>query len=256
MDDAQHIRSCQHCAKEETAAHSTAETLTMDENAHWYTCTDCSGRIQEEEHSFDQACDSPCGICGFLRENGHRYSIDWETDSEQHWHPCEVCGTPSTESSHMYDNACDSICNTCGYDRQVNHTFSTDLLSDATGHWRVCVLCGIAAEIQPHEPGAAATEEHPQLCTACGCELAPKLVHSHDYKPVVNNAISHSMICDCGAHLEDQQHTWNIAALQCSICGFDPKESWPTLILLCAVPVTALLFGLILLIHSLKRRSR
>ena len=256
MDDAQHIRSCQHCAKEETAAHSTAETLTMDENAHWYTCTDCSGRIQEEEHSFDQACDSPCGICGFLREDGHRYSTDWETDSEQHWHPCEVCGTPSTESSHMYDNACDSICNTCGYDRQVNHTFSTDLLSDATGHWRVCVLCGIAAEIQPHEPGAAATEEYPQLCTACGCELAPKLIHNHNYKPVVNNALTHSMVCDCGAYFEDQQHTWNIAALQCSICGFDPKESWPTLILLCAVPVTALLFGLILLIHSLKRRSR
>lgn len=256
VDDGQHSRSCQHCAKKETTDHSAADTWTTDENAHWYTCTDCSGRIQEEDHRFGPECDAPCSICGFLREDGHSYSTDWETDRDAHWHNCEVCGTPSTESAHMYDNSCDRICNTCGYDRQAKHTFSPNLLSDASGHWSECVLCGIAAEVQPHEPGAEATEEQPQLCTVCGCELAPMLVHSHDYKPTADNALSHIMICDCGAHLEAQPHSLDIAALRCSICGFEPKGALPTLILLCAVPVAALLFGLILLIHWLKRRFR
>ena len=108
--------------------------------------------------------------------------------------------------------------------------------------------------MKPHEPGTAATEEQPQLCALCGWELAPKLVHIHNYKPTVKDALSHGMVCACGAHLEDEGHSWDVAALRCSVCGFSLKGSLPTLLLLCAVPVTALLCGLILLIHWLRRR--
>lgn len=256
LDDEHHIRSCQYCAKKETAAHRTADAWTSDQNGHWYSCADCSGRIREEGHSYGPECDAPCSTCGFLREDGHNYSTDWEANRDEHWHTCDVCGTASKKFTHMYDNPCDSICDTCGYDRQTKHSFPTELLSNAKGHWNECTLCGSITEVQPHEPGSAATEEQPQLCAVCGYELAPKLVHSHDYKPIADNALSHSMICNCGARLGSHSHTLDIATLRCSICGYEPIGSLPTLILLCAVPVTSLLFGLILLVHSLKRKIR
>lgn len=250
----QHTRICQVCSKKETATHSIADVLTWDDNGHWYACADCSGHIQEEKHTFGVECDSPCQVCGFSREGGHRYSTDWETNSNDHWHNCEVCNIPSPKTVHIFDDPCDGLCDICGYERQVAHSFSADLRSDEAGHWSECTQCGLTSEATPHQPGAAATEEQPQLCALCGWEMAPKLVHSHNYKPTVKNVLSHSMVCPCGAQLENEGHSWDIAALGCSICGFSFKDSLPTLLLLCAVPATALLFGLLLLIHRLKRR--
>ena len=122
-------------------------------------------------------------------------------------------------------------------------------------HWSECTKCGLASGANSHIPGAAATEEQPQLCALCGWELAPKLVHTHNYTPTVNDVLSHGMVCACGALLEDAGHSWEAATLCCSICGFSLKESLPTLLLLCVVPASALLFGLILLLHWLRRRS-
>jgi ribosomal protein L37E len=136
------------------------------------------------------------------------------------------------------------------------HTFSTHPNGDEAGHWSACTQCGLASESTPHIPGAAATEEQPQLCAICGWELAPKLVHTHNYAPTVKDALSHSMVCACGAHLEDEGHSWDVAALRCSVCGFSLKETLPTLFLLCIIPAIALLFGMILLIHRLKSRFR
>ena len=251
----QHARVCQVCSKKETANHGITDELTSDDSGHWYACADCNGHIQEEAHSFDLICDSPCSICGYAREGSHRYSADWETDNNQHWRNCEVCDTPSAKTVHIFDNPCHGICDICGYERQVAHTFSTHLLRDQAGHWRECTKCGLASEVKRHEPGAAATEEQPQLCALCGWELAPKLVHTHNYTPTVNDVLSHGMVCACGAHLEDAGHSWDAATLCCSVCGFSLKESLPTLLLLCVVPASALLFGLILLLHWLRRRS-
>lgn len=256
VNEKQHTRFCQVCSKKETAAHSISDTLTSDSNGHWYACTNCDGRLQEEMHSFGLECDSPCQLCGFSRQGGHLYSADWETDSSEHWRNCEVCHVPSPKTVHIFDNPCDGTCNICSYERQVVHSFSTHLRSDETGHWRECTQCGLVSDVKPHEPGAAATEEQPQLCSLCGWELAPKLLHTHNYKPTIQDALSHSMICACGAHLEDTGHTWDVATLGCTVCGFSLKGSLPTLLLLCAVPAIALLFCLILLLHWLKRRFR
>ena len=254
VNEKQHTRLCQVCSKKETATHNATDTLTSDDSLHWYACADCNGHMQEERHSFGPECDSPCQICEFSREGGHRYSANWKTNSSDHWHNCEICNTPSPKAVHIFDNPCDGTCNICDYERQVAHNFSTHLCSDEAGHWRECAQCGLTTEENPHKPGAAATEERPQRCALCGWELAPKLVHSHNYTPTGKNALSHGMVCACGAQLEDEWHSWDVAALRCSVCGFSLKESLPTLFLLCAVPVTALLFGLILLIHRLKRR--
>ena len=254
VNEKQHARLCKVCSKKETVTHKVPDTFSSDYNVHWYACADCDGHIQEKAHSFGLECDSPCQECGFSREGSHKYSVDWEIDSSDHWRNCEACNTPSAKTVHIFDGPCDGVCDICGYERQVAHTFSAQLCSDATGHWSECTKCGLASGTNSHIPGAAATEEHSQLCAICNWEIAPKLVHTHNYTPAVNDTRSHSMVCACGAHLEDEGHSWDIATLGCSVCGFNIRNSLPTLLLLCAVPAIALLFGLIFLIHWLKRR--
>ena len=256
VNKTQHSRVCQVCSKKETANHKLADTWSSDRQGHWYACTDCQGKLQEEKHQFGALCDSPCQVCGYSLEGSHWYSADWETDDAEHWRICEVCDTPSSKAVHLYDNPCDGDCSICGYVRQVSHSFSTELRRDEAGHWRECEKCGLTQAVQRHQPGAAATEEHGQFCTLCGWELAPKLVHSHQYEPVSQDVLTHYMVCSCGERLAAEGHTWDAATLGCSVCGFSLKSSLPTLLLLCVVPATGVLFGLILLLHWMRRRFR
>ncbi len=46
---------------------------------------------------------------------------------------------------------------------------------DENGHARICASCGSLSDIIPHNPGPAATEEAPQVCTDCGFVIVPKL---------------------------------------------------------------------------------
>lgn len=254
-DSRQHTRYCTVCAREETKPHSTADEWSADEKAHWYSCSDCGGRISEETHSFGNECDTPCQICGFLREDGHSYGTDWKTDDSTHWHVCDVCENASAATAHIYDNTCDSICDTCGYDRKAEHAFPAHLLSDAKEHWKECAMCGIATQLQAHEPGAEATEEQAQTCTVCGWELSPILPHSHKYYTAPVNLIFHSSICGCGEELGNQAHTFDFSRMHCSICGFELVSSMPTLILIGAIPAMAIIAGLMLLIHQRKGRK-
>lgn len=53
----------------------------------------------------------------------------------------------------------------------------TKLCSDSHKHWYKCSRCEYTEREEAHIPGAAATEEAPQLCSVCSYELAPKLGH-------------------------------------------------------------------------------
>ena len=47
--------------------------------------------------------------------------------------------------------------------------------SDEHFHWYECTVCGQVQEKAEHIPGSAPTEDHAQVCTVCGYEIAPKL---------------------------------------------------------------------------------
>jgi hypothetical protein len=54
-----------------------------------------------EAHVFDNACDTDCNTCGFVRTIEHAYKSEWSKDSNGHWHECSVCGAKADEAAHI-----------------------------------------------------------------------------------------------------------------------------------------------------------
>ena len=59
------------------------------------------------------------------------------------------------------------------------HSWSNEWSKDETHHWHACTSCDEKNDVEPHTPGAAATEIDPQTCTVCGYIIAPATGHIH-----------------------------------------------------------------------------
>lgn len=77
------------------------------------TAADCSAG-----HTYDNACDRICNLCGERRQIEHVYDSSCDTE-------CNICGIPHTPV-HEYDNACDAECNNCGASRTPQHSFDNE----------------------------------------------------------------------------------------------------------------------------------
>ncbi len=104
------------CAHKEASDHTpTGEWLT-DETHHWHACEKekCEDAGDKAEHTYANACDADCNVCGYAR----------------------------TAGAHVYDNACDTACNVCGATREITHAHGTTLTAGDTTHWYACSVCG------------------------------------------------------------------------------------------------------------------
>lgn len=82
-----------------------------------YNCCDPSS------HSYDNACDTDCNTCGYVRTvPDHVYTNSCDAD-------CNECGVVRS-APHTYDHACDMDCNACGEIRVTTHRFDNDCDTD------------------------------------------------------------------------------------------------------------------------------
>ncbi len=58
-------------------------------------------------HTYDNACDTDCNVCGETRNVTHTFSNACDAD-------CNVCGETRTPAAHVYDDENDKTCNVCG----------------------------------------------------------------------------------------------------------------------------------------------
>ena len=59
------------------------------------------------------------------------------------------------------------------------HSWSNEWSKNETHHWHACSGCDEKNDVEPHTPGAAATEIDPQICTVCGYIIAHATGHIH-----------------------------------------------------------------------------
>ncbi len=96
--------------------HSYATEWSSDAENHWHDAT-CKHEEEKSDlaaHTYANACDTTCDVCGYTR----------------------------TVGAHVYDNACDTTCNVCGATREITHAHSTTLTADETTHYYLCSVCG------------------------------------------------------------------------------------------------------------------
>lgn len=140
-------------------------------------------------HSYKNACDTDCDLCGFLRSvSGHAYDNACDDD-------CNVCGYIRSDIKHKYDNACDNMCNECSEERETKHVCFS---------WKVII---------------AATENESGIekgkCLNCGAEIEreiPKLNSSND-----NDVCVHTFG-------EWQEVSSSLKSHSCSKCGIVEVE--------------------------------
>ena len=96
--------------------HSYATEWSSDAENHWHDST-CKHKEEKSDlaaHTYTNACDTACDVCGYTR----------------------------TVGDHVYDNACDTACNVCGATREITHAHGTTLTAGDTTHYYACSVCG------------------------------------------------------------------------------------------------------------------
>ena len=207
--------TCNGCgATREVADHPYTSTVTKpadcgNAGVKTYTCSECGDSYTEAipatgNHTYDNACDASCNVCGGNREvAAHPYTstvtkpADCGNDGVKTY-TCPECGDSYTEvipatGNHTYDNACDASCNVCGGTREVADHVYTDAC-DAD-----CNECG-ATRTAPHSYTYACDK----LCALCG--------------ELTNDAAEHQIVAieavEPGCH-----YVGNVAYWYCAHCG-------------------------------------
>ncbi len=112
-------------------------------------------------HTYDNACDAYCNICGDTREvPDHIYDNDCDTD-------CNECGETREVPDHVYDNDCDTDCNICGEARTITHKYDNACDAD-------CNVCGTTRIVGNH----VYDNDCDKKCNVCGATRT--IAHSYD----------------------------------------------------------------------------
>lgn len=117
---ASHIRLTGTQIKVVNATHAWASTLTSDQSGHWYSCSHCTEKGSFAAHNFENACDTDCSVCGYIRQTQHDLSSGWVTNASSHWHVCSQCGMKLDEAIHEPGAAATETtaqtCTICAYE--------------------------------------------------------------------------------------------------------------------------------------------
>ena len=201
--------------------HKYASEWTNDAESHWHVAT-CKHEDEKGDlaaHTYANACDTTCDVCGATRTVGaHSYTNDCDTT-------CDSCGATRTVSAnaHKYTNACDTTCNVCNATRTVGDHIYTN------GCDKTCNICNATRKVGAHVYDNAcdttcsvcnATRSIPHTytnacdatCNVCEAERTPA---AHVY---TNACDANCDVCDAertpAAHVYD-----NACDTTCNVCN-------------------------------------
>ena len=179
-----------------------------------------------EYHTYDNACDKDCNVCGETRTIEHSYG-KWSvtqaptcSDYGVKERVCTVCGHAETGSvdksdDHVYTDTCDTECNVCGEIRKINHTYGDWVVTkqptcDKYGtKERTCSVCGYVATATVDKSTVHTyTNSCDTDCNICG--ITRKINHTYgDWE------VTKAPTCDA---FGEKEHS-------CSVCGHTETET-------------------------------
>lgn len=191
---------------------------------YYYSCT-CGEKGTQTfsygtatDHSYDNACDADCNICGAGRTVEHKPE-EWLFKEEVHWQKCMLCGTTVNRGSHDFDNECDDFCETCGYTRVTNHSYANEWRKDSSGHWNECRICSHKINVQTHQFKNTCDTS----CDTCG--YIRTITHNYQTKWSSNDDTHWHQCSVCGEKTDEAAHIPGAAPTEtssqtCTACGY------------------------------------
>ena len=133
------------------------------------------------KHTYSNACDTSCNICGTTRSITHDYASATCTVAKK----CKVCGVTSGSAlGHTYSNACDTSCNRCGLIRTITHDYAAATCTVA----KKCKVCGVTSG---SALGHTYSNSCDNSCNRCGATRTTK----HDYSDATCTAAKKCKVC-------------------------------------------------------------
>lgn len=137
--------------------HHYQQTWTSDEEGHWYACSGCAVQKDFEAHTYEDACDADCNVCGYVTKTAHTYDGTWKTNENSHWTICAVCNKESSHEAHIpgpeATEAEPQTCTICSYIltpvQQHEHLGEDGWINNDEKHWKACA-CGEIMEEAIH----------------------------------------------------------------------------------------------------------
>ncbi len=232
-----HSRSCTVCQKAESGSHVFTERVDKpatckEEGVIAEYCSTCEYIVYEvlpklTTHTYDNACDTDCNVCGLTREIEHKYQ-QWRTKGVSgHWYACTVCGDKGNYEAHYPGPAAteekDQICLVCGYvmTPKLNHQhdYAKTWTSNEEGHWYACAGCEEQKDFKAHVYDDACDAE----CNVCGYKTG----NAHTFDGTWHSdEDGHWFVCSvCGNVAESKPHTppadaTEVEAQYCTDCGY------------------------------------
>ena len=233
-DEVAHSRKCTLCGHAESNSHTWAsETVTVDPTCgeaggKCKICTVCAGVLVTEliaptgKHTFDNACDTKCNVCGAERSVEHTFGTGWKYSGKGHWHYCTICGASDVIKEHYPGPAAteekDQICLTCGMimmkKKPHTHKWDTKWSNDESGHWYSCTICQEKDKTAGHSYDDGCDTD----CNDCGYLRTAAHTYGSDWTQTEQ---THYGVCTvCGENTSAETHIADSTGTACSICGF------------------------------------
>ena len=193
------------------------ECIHTYDNACDVACNICGETRIVGEHKYDTVCDAYCNICNAVRPISHQYTNACDNT-------CNLCFAIREVGNHVYDNDCDAICNICN-DIRITGAHVYDSTSDTT-----CNICGAIREIlhivHTYDNACDAT------CNECNSTRNISHVYDNGCDDVCNicnyirDNIYHTYDHECddvcnicnAVRLTSHSYT-NVCDADCNICG-------------------------------------
>lgn len=232
-----HSRTCSVCGTADSGAHVFTESVTeaptcKSEGVIADYCATCEYIVYEvlpklTTHTYDNACDADCNVCGEVREVKHDHQAWWTKGASGHWHACSKCGDKGDFGKHFAGPAATEeeaqLCLTCGYTLtpKLNHQheYATIWTADEEGHWYACSGCEEQKDFKGHDYDDPCDPD----CNTCGYQNGNAHTFDGSWH---SDEDGHWFVCStCGGVVEAKDHVApeNAAAgeaLYCQDCGY------------------------------------
>ena len=154
-------------SKIEIAALEHDFVMKQDQNEHWRQCSRCSLEQSRGPHEYDDASDTDCNVCGYVRTVQHTHSgtlvpavePTCTEDGHEAYYTCS-CGKWFSDSGCVNKIAD----HTKVIKNALGHDFSGEYQSDKNGHWKVCSRCNVAQTAENH----VFDDDNDTDCNQCG----------------------------------------------------------------------------------------
>ena len=205
----------------------TASTQVKISCTHSFTVKSTDAKYQKSAATCTSAaiyyysC-SKCGEKGsstFQSGSALPHTFDQKNTADKY---VQTPGSCTQSAIYYYSCKCGAKGTTTFVGADPAHRYSEDFVTDKDSHWKECSVCGEHKDEAAHTPGPEATEESAQLCTVCGYEIAPAIVHQHDFSlHWYGDADTHWGKCRCEEESEPVAHCWDAGKLLCAPTATD-----------------------------------